>query len=85
MNNSSDGPPSPCIPGSTFNSTTGKTPCQSCTTCPTGKIVDKPCTTTTNTTCKTHGSKIPLILGISAGVILFLLVLLYFINKNYSN
>ena len=44
--------PKKCIDGKSW-STTGKEPCTSCSTsCPTNKIVDKKCITTTDTTCK---------------------------------
>ena len=44
--------PKKCVDGKSW-STTGKEPCTSCSTsCPTNKIVDKKCTTTSDTTCK---------------------------------
>ncbi len=44
--------PKKCVDGKSW-STTGREPCTSCSTsCPTNKIVDKKCTTTSDTTCK---------------------------------
>ena len=46
-----------CVEGKTFNTDTGKEPCNNCSTsCPDGKVIDKQCTVTSDITCKDDDS-----------------------------